>query len=272
MVSLGTHLRYWSYSSSGADQYKCSKRHLRRSLRGSNGAAEGQRFTTSGRGAIRDFIEDERIELKRQEVENAKERAHLSARFGVDLLGPDIDEEQLLLYAQLLSEEAYTAGVDPAKRDVGDQTAIASSATSASVSDAIGPSSFGLAEVSSSSSPYQDPVEESIDVELAEAIRLSLLDEKTSIPPEDLTPSIPIKYSKGVRRPRQSSPSHNLGPESSQQREMDDLEYAIQLSLAEDKSRGDVAGEEWEEFPALASAPLSSSQSSGKGKGKGWDW
>lgn len=272
MVSLGTHLRYWSYSSSGADQYKCSKRRLRRSLRGSNGAAEGQRFTTSGRGAIRDFIEDERIELKRQEVENAKERAHLSARFGVDLLGPDIDEEQLLLYAQLLSEEAYTAGVDAAKRDVGDQTAIASSATSASVSDAIGPSSFGLAEVSSSSSPYQDPVEESIDDDLAEAIRLSLLDEKTSIPPEDLTPSIPIKYSKGVRRPRQSSPGHNSGPESSQQREMDDLEYAIQLSLAEDKSRGDVAGEEWEEFPTLASAPLSSSQSSGKGKGKARGW
>ncbi|KAJ5900479.1 uncharacterized protein N7473_004549 [Penicillium subrubescens] len=268
MVSLGTHLRYWSYSSSGADQYKCSKRRLRRSQRGSNGAADGQRFTTSGRGAIRDFIEDERIELKRQEVEIAKERAHLSARFGVDLLGPDIDEEQLLLYAQLLSEEAYTAGGDVAKRDGVEQTAIASSATSTSVSDAIGPSSFGLAEVSSSSSPYQDPVEESLDDDLAEAIRLSLLDEQSSFPPEDLTPSIPIKYAKGVHRPRNSSPGHNTGPESSQKQEMDDLEFAIQLSLAEDKSRGDVTGEEWEEFPALASGPLSSSQSSGKGKGK----
>jgi hypothetical protein len=55
------------------------------------------------------------------------------------------------------------------------------------------------------------------------------------------------------------------GPESSQQKEMDDLEFAIQLSLAEDQSR-DV--QQWEEFPVLASGPLSSSQSSGKGKGK----
>lgn len=268
MVSLGTHLRYWSYSSSAADQYKCSKRRLRRSLRGSNGAADGQRFTTSGRGAIRDFIEDEHVELKRREAEIAKERAHLSTRFGVDLLGPEIDEEQLLLYAQLLSEEAYSAGVDAGSRD---QTAIASSATSTSVSDAIGPSSFGLAELSSSSSPSQDPVEESIDDDLAEAIRLSLLDDKSSVTTEDLTPSIPIKYAKGVRRPRQSSPDHG-GPERSQRQEMDDLEFAIQLSLAEDKSRGDVTGEEWEEFPALASTPFSPSQSSGKGKGKERPW
>lgn len=272
MVSLGTHLRYWSYSSTGADQYKCSKRRLRRSLRGSNGAADGQRFTNSGRGAIRDFIEDERIELKRQEAESAKERAHLSARFGVDLLGPDVDEEQLLLYAQLLSEEAYTASGDATKRDRTGQTPIASSATSASVSDAIGASSFGLAEVSSSSSPFQDPVDESIDDDLAEAIRLSLLDEQTSVPPEDLTPSIPIKYAKGVRKPRQSSPRHSGGAESSQKQEMDDLEFAIQLSLAEDKSRSEATGEEWEEFPVLTSGPASSSQPSGMGKGKARAW
>jgi hypothetical protein len=126
--------------------------------------------------------------------------------------------------------------------------------------------------VSSSSSPYQDPVDANIDDDLAEAIRLSLLDEQSSFPQEDLTPSIPIKYAKGARRPRNSSPGHNIGPESSQKQEMDDLEFAIQLSLAEDKSRGDVTGEEWEEFPALASGPLSSSQSSGKGKGKARAW
>ncbi|KAJ5159412.1 uncharacterized protein N7482_006416 [Penicillium canariense] len=262
MVSLGTHLRYWSYSSSAADQYKCSKRRLRRSLRGSNGTADGQRFTTSGRSAIRDFIEDERVELERQQIANAKERAHLSVRFGVDLLGPDVDEEQLLAYAQLLSEEAYTAGGFAGKRDDREQTAIASSATSTSMSDAIGASSVGLGEVSSSSSPYQDPVDENVDDDLAEAIRLSLLDEKAAAPPVDQTPT-----PKGVRRPRHSSPG-NGDAESSQKQEMDDLEFAIQLSLAEDKSSG-VPSEEWEEFPALASGPLSSSQSSVRGKGKG---
>ncbi|KAJ5638225.1 hypothetical protein N7490_008104 [Penicillium lividum] len=259
MVSLGTHLRYWSYSSSSADQYKGTKRQLRRGLRGSNGAGSGQRFTPSGRGAIYDFIEDEQMEIKRQEIQDAKERAHLNARFGIDLLGPDIDEEQLLLYAQLLSQEAHS-GADTQKRD---ETAIASS-VGTSVSDPTGPNSCGF-DVSSSSSPYQDPADD-IDDELAEAIRLSLLDDKaTATSPIDLTPSIPIKYAKGVRRRSYSPSSPMTGPESSQQKEMDDLEFAIQLSLAEDQSR-DV--QEWEEFPALASGHMPSSQSSGKGKGK----
>ncbi|KAJ5657323.1 uncharacterized protein N7484_000972 [Penicillium longicatenatum] len=263
MVSLGTHIRYWSYSSSGADQYKGTKRQLRRGLRGSNGAGNGQRFTPSGRGAIHDFIEDERIEIKRQEIEDAKERAHLSARFGVDLLGPDIDEEQLLLYAQLLSQEAHS-GSDAQKHE---ENAIASS-VGTSISDPTRPSSCGMDELSSSSSPWQDAADDTVDDDLAEAIRLSLLDEKATpvnTPPVDLTPSIPIKYGKGVRRRSLSSSSSVAGPESSQQKEMDDLEFAIQLSLAEDQSR-DV--QQWEEFPVLASGLLSSSQSSGKGKGK----
>ncbi|KAJ5638683.1 hypothetical protein N7528_001073 [Penicillium herquei] len=260
MVSLGTHLRYWAYSSTGADQYKSSKRRLRHALRSSNGAGSGQRFTSSGRGAIQDFIEDERIEIERQSIEDAKEHAHLSARFGVDLLGPDIDEEQLLAYAQLLSQEAYSG--DAQKRDVAPEVAVASS-VSTSLSDAAEPSSCGMDEMSSSSSPYQEATDD-IDDDLAEAIRLSLLDEKSASSPSiDPMNSIPIKYAKGVK-PRSDS-SSGYGAESSQQKEMDDLEFAIQLSLAEDQSR-DI--QEWEEFPALAPGQLSSSQGSGKGKGK----
>ncbi|KAJ5239014.1 hypothetical protein N7468_003633 [Penicillium chermesinum] len=261
MVSLGTHLRYWSYSSSGADQYKSNKRRLRRTARSSNGVGDGQRFTTSGRGAIQDFIEDERIEIERQSIEDAKERAHLSNRFGVDLLGPDVDEEQLLAYAQLLSEEAYTSA--SAKR--GDQTAIASSVTSTSLSDAVGPSSFGIGGVSSSSSPNQDPIDDQVDDDLAEAIRLSLLDSKATPEPFDQTPSIPIKYAKGVQKQLTPSPPRMASAGRSDQKEMDDLEFAIQLSLAENRSREEP--EEWEEFPAL-SPPLSSTRSSGKGKGR----
>jgi hypothetical protein len=262
MVSLGTHLRYWSYSSSAADQYNASKRRLRHGLRGSNGATEGQRFNNSGRGAIRDFIEDERVELARQQISDEKERAHLSARFGIDLLGPDIDEEQLLAYAQLLSEEAHPGEVSKQS----DQTAIASSATSTSFSDAVGPSSFGLREVSSSSSPYQNPTDDDVDDDLAEAIRLSLLGDESAAPEIDQTPSIPIKYAKGVKPPQSSSPG---AAESSRQQEMDDLEFAIQLSLAENKSRGNAEEQdEWEEFPGLVPPPISTPQSSAKGKGK----
>ncbi|KAJ5813204.1 hypothetical protein N7447_010227 [Penicillium robsamsonii] len=259
MVSLGTHLRYWSYSSSEADQYKSSKRRLRHLLRGSNGAAEGQRFNNSGRGAIEDFIEDERVDMERQKIADEKERAHLSARFGIDLLGPDIDEEQLLAYAQLLSEEACSS--DAAKPK--DSVAISSSATSASF-DTVGPSLFGPDEVSSSSSPYQKPTDDEDDDELAEAIRLSLLEEQGAAWPFDQASSIPIKYAKGVCPPRQPSPGAEEA-ESSRQQEMDDLEFAIQLSLAEGKSRED-GEEEWEEFPSLA-GPIPASPS-GKGKGK----
>ncbi|CAG8070820.1 unnamed protein product [Penicillium salamii] len=252
MVSLGTHLRYWSYSSSGADKYKTSKRRLRRLMRTGNGGGEGQRFNNSGRGAIDDFIEDERVEMQRQKIADEKERAHLSARFGVDLLGSDIDEEQLLAYAQLLSEEAFSS--DVAKTN--DSAAVSSSVTSASF-DTVGPSSFGHGEISSSSSPCQEPADETVDDELAEAIRLSLLDEQHAS--YDATPSIPIKYAKGVQR-RDLLPDADKG-EGSGQQEMDDLEFAIQLSLAEGKSREEE--QEWEQFPALAP-----SSPAGKGKGK----
>ncbi|KAJ5362728.1 hypothetical protein N7541_003572 [Penicillium brevicompactum] len=252
MVSLGTHLRYWSYSSSGADKYKSSKRRLRRAMRAGNGGGEGQRFNNSGRGAIEDFIQDEHVEMQRQKIADEKERAHLSARFGVDLLGSDIDEEQLLAYAQLISEESFSG--DAAK--VNDSAAISSSVTSASF-DTVGPSSFGPGAISSSSSPYQESADETVDDEIAEAIRLSLLDEQTSS--YHSAPSIPIKYAKGMQRRDPSPEPGNAG--GSNQQEIDDLEFAIQLSLAEGKSREEE--QEWEEFPSLAP-----SSPSGKGKGK----
>jgi len=258
MVSLGTHLRYWSYSSSAADQYKSGKRRFRRSMRGSNGSADGQRFTTSGRSAIRDYIEDERVEMERQKIADEKERAHLSARFGVDLLGPDVDEEQLLAYARLLSEETYAGSAF----NRNDHAASVSSVTSTSLSDTVGRSSAAPGELSSSSSPYQEPADD--DDDLAEAIRLSLLDERYGTAPLEHASPIPIKYAKGVQPPHSTSPG--TAAESSQQQEMDDLQFAIQLSLAENESREDASGQEHEEFPALSSGP--SSLSSGKGKGK----
>jgi hypothetical protein len=229
-------------------------------MRGSNGSADVQRFTNSGRGAIRDYIEDERVEMERQKVADEKERAHLSARFGIDLLGPDVDEEQLLAYARLLSEETYTGNAP----NRGDQAASVSSVTSAELSDTVDPSSGAPGELSSSSSPYQDPADDDDD-ELAEAIRLSLLDERSGAAPIEHTSPIPIKYAKGVEPPH-STPPGPTAAESSQQQEMDDLEFAIQLSLAENESRDGASGRDHEEFPALSPGP--SSFSSGKGKGK----
>ncbi|KAL4891510.1 hypothetical protein BDV59DRAFT_181925 [Aspergillus ambiguus] len=262
MVALGTHLRYWSYSSTAADQYKTNKRRLRRGYRGSNIGPEGQRFNNSGRGALQDHIEDERIEMERQMVEDEKEQAHLSNRFGVDLLGPDASEEQIIAYAQLLSEEAYAN--DAAKRGEPADISVASTPSS----DTIGRNDSSVApdEISSSSSPYDFPVDDELAPDIAEAIRLSLLDEggQESF---DLTSSIPIKYSKGYQQSHSGSmPSEDAVPESSRQQELDDLEFAIQLSLADSQPHEQQFPEEQEEFPFLAGR--SSSPDKGKGKSR----
>jgi hypothetical protein len=251
IVALGTHLRYWAFSSSGADQYKSSKRRLRRGHKGSNVTAEGQRFTGSGRGALKEYIEDEKVEMERQKVADAKERAKLSNRFGVDLLGPDVSEEQLLAYAQLLSEEAFAS--EALKRG----EAVDSSVISTSPSDTIGrnDSSVAADDYSSSSSPYQDTADDDITPDIAEAIRLSLLDEGS---PQKTSP-FSLKYSKNLQSSHGDiSPCELTGAESSRQQELDDLEFAIQLSLAESQSVGQAEAQH-EEFPPA----------SDKGKGKG---
>lgn len=269
MVSLGSHLRYWSYSSSAADQYKSSKRRLRRSLRGSNSCPEGQRFISSGRGALQDFIEEEKIEMEWQKVADEKEKTYLSSRFGVDLLGPDVDEDQLIAYAQLLSEESYSH--DALKRG----EAVASSVVSTSPSDTIGAndSSFGAGELSSSSSPpYQDSVEDDLESDIAEAIRLSLLDERAPDSAcETLSCSIYNDSPNGAKEGYPSS--EQVTAESSRQQEMDDLELALQLSLAEQESvQAKATASEPDEFPILGAGWQtqlpSHSLSSRKDKGK----
>lgn len=266
MVALGTHLRYWSYSSSGADQYKSNKRRLRYGQRGNNLGAGGQRFNNSGRGAINDYIEDEKREMERQAKADQKERAYLSNRFGVDLLGPDVSEEELLAYAQLLSQEAYSS--EATKR--GDP--VEGSIISTSPSDTIGPndSSFAPDELSSASSPCNDPVEDDVDPEIAEAIRLSLLEESANQVSFEPPSSFVVNHLNGMSSKSASSPPKPEAAESSRQQEIDDLDLAIQLSLVEthgydNEQLGDSSEHQDEEFPSL---PASQSPASAKNKGK----
>lgn len=254
MVALGTHLRYWSYSSSAADQYKTSKRRWRRGQRGDNAAGDGgQRFSNSGRGALWDHIEDEKVELERQKVADRKERKHLNNRFGIDLLGPDASEEEIIAYAQLLSQESMTN--DAMKRGENIETPIISASPSTP-----GPhdGSMQSNEPSSSSSPFQESVDDVDDPEIAEAIRLSLLEEQASSFGTDPFTTRTSQSSQSDYSPEPAA------AESSRQQELDDLEFALQLSLVENNG---PEGEEWEEFPAL-----NSSQSPSKDKGKGRAW
>jgi len=227
MVSLGTHLRYWSYSSSAEDQYKSSKRRLRRSERGSNQG--GDKFSGSGRTALKDYIANEKIELEREKQSRTKEEERLAGRFGLDLLGPGASEDEILAYATLLSEEAAASDEQRRKSD----------SVSSAFSDADGSSSGTITEEAL-------PVEQEIDADIAEAIRLSLFQENENLLASSSGPAslhsgndFPIKYAKSRRSPSRSPPrAKSIVPIP----EADDLKFALQLSLTEEKSKADVAG------------------------------
>lgn len=258
MVALGTHLRYWSYGSSAADQYKTSKRRFRRTQRGSNAAADAQRFNNSGRGALQDDIDDELEELKRQHVADRKQEAHLRNRFGTDLLGPDASEEEMLAYARLLSEEACADHAS--KRGGVAGTSVASTVSSSSDTVGRNGSLFPADELSSSSSPYEEPADDDLAPDIAEAIRLSLLDE----PPTGFDESN-FPEPSNQHHHNEFFPGEPAMAESSNRQEMDDLEFAIQLSLAENASQGEQGREE---FPGLAERSYSQSGDRSKGKGR----
>ena len=252
MVSLGTHLRYWSYSSTAADQYKSNKRRLRRSQRGSNNS--GERFSGTGRGVLKDYIANERYELEMEKESRRKEADRLAGRFGLDLLGHDASEEEMLAYATMLSEEAHAS--DEQKRKVESE-----GSTSAWSSQTVTP------EVQIS--PPLVKNQDELDADIAEAIRLSLASEHSPVAapmtaPSDRAYEVPIKYGKSRRSPSRSPPraaaagmSTSTGGRSSSVPIVaeDDLDFALQLSLAEEQSRRERSGEAEEEaeaeFPSL---------------------
>ena len=230
MVSLGSHLRYWSYSSQAADQYKSNKRRLRRSERGSNQGAD--RFSGNGRGALKDYIANEKLELEREKRTKREEEKRLAGRFGVDLLGPGASEDEILAYATMLSEEA--AQSDEMRRKSASDGESTNTITEKAVSPLV-------------SSAAQDD----IDDDIAEAIRLSL-QENSSLSPDALgnagASEIPVRYAKIKRNkaspfgspPKSSgfapSPKANKSP-NFEGPELDDLEFALQVQVEEDSRR-----------------------------------
>ncbi|KAF2032667.1 hypothetical protein EK21DRAFT_109740 [Setomelanomma holmii] len=250
VVSLGNVLHYWSYSSSAADQYKSSKRRLRRAERGSNPAVD--RFSGTGRVNFKNYIANEKYELDREKHERRKQAERLAGRFGTELL----DEEEALAYAAMLSQESMEA--EQKRRHESETSSVMSSATVTPE-----PSLAGQA-----SSPIMKGDDE-LDAEIAEAIRLSLNESPASATYEpSFTPpsafDIPIKYAKGKKAssPRSKDSPSRKGKAAagrSNEKELSDLEFAMQLSLAEEASRKEA---EEDHFPPLSPAAGS------KGKGK----
>lgn len=153
-VSLGTFLRYWSFSSSSADRYKSTKRRNgRRSERGSNAGHE--RLTPTAKPDVRRFMENERSELQREAELKQREHARLADRYGTALLGDDASEAELVAYATLLSEETLV-------QEVGSR------------SQSISPAAPVLQSAVSAMSHNLSQPERSEDADIAEAIRQSL--------------------------------------------------------------------------------------------------
>ena len=230
MVSIGTHLRYWSYSSSAADQYKSNKRRLRRSARGSN--QNSDHFSGTGRGALKEYIANEQAELDADKKKRRKEEQRLAGRFGVDLLGPGATEDDILAYATLLSEEA-AANDEIRRKSTSDSESVATIVEEKSV-----------AEFATSAALQPDDEED--DENIKEAIRLSLQGTTGSYAhvtvDQDYSP-FSIRYTKSKRSPSASPPTKTSHKSAAK---VDDLEFALRLSLAEEQSRRELVGEEYE--------------------------
>ena len=213
IVSLGTHLRYWSFGTEGVDSYRRAKRRVaRRADRGNAAAGGTDRYTATGRGALLEQIEDEARDFRLDEKERRQHRARLQSRFGVGLLGQDASDAEVLAYATLLSEEA--ARDNAQRRSSGES----------------GPG-HSPADVAMGRSPPTTHGAEGFDVEMAAAIRLSL-EESSSAGEGPSSPSVGAAGSWAG-----SSPREGRLQALEEEEELEELEFVRQLSLAEEESR-----------------------------------
>ncbi|KAK5121776.1 hypothetical protein LTR85_004651 [Meristemomyces frigidus] len=253
MVSLGVRLHYWSYSSSAADQYKSQKRRLRRSERGSNNG--GERFSGATRSNLKDYIASEKHDLDREKKQRQKDAQRFAGRFGTELL--DGSEEEMLAYAAMLSQETL-------EQETLRRSSDTSTAASTAVSTDHSTWATGTATPAGSLSPHiaTPKTDAELDADLAEAIRQSL-----AASPTKGGYDIPIRHAKPRgRKPSSARASPKVSPllaGTSKATEMSDLDFALQLSLAEEQSKKEAS----EAFPALSS-PGGGNVRGGKGKAK----
>ncbi|KAI2606852.1 uncharacterized protein GGS25DRAFT_493469 [Hypoxylon fragiforme] len=276
IVSFGTVVRYWAYSSSNhATGRKRRKRHS-----DIHGRATGRRHHRRDEG----YIAAEAEEFRNEQHYQAQQRARLQARFGVGL--GDLTEEEALHYAEMMSQESFlhdehrrTSTSDPGSAVDFDMSSNSGSTVTPDAS-VTGPSLLAT-----SSSAHNNATDESdYELQIQAAIRLSLLesaDDSARSPrtssSDDYDGSVTI--SEGIKEKAYSStslsPSHTpmvkpaelSGPVAtgSQSVTDDDLEFALQLSLAEEESRKASLAtleEREDEFPALGGSGI------GKGKGR----
>jgi hypothetical protein len=231
VVAMGSHLRYWSYSSADAtdELSKSQKRRMNRQLRGLNSSSTDAYIGTrrvSLKGVVDQQMSERHIDLKERRAEQKAER-RMAGRYGLDLLGDDASEEEMLAYAKLLSQEEQENRIREA---LAGQTKLKHDASEAEVEEYLNnlseedrrrwryaswqdrydiPISTEGGGSGVTSPPNTSPSPD--ETELEKALRLSLEDSEWA-----------------AARPRLMTPSHTA---SSSAPPKDDVEEAIRLSL-----------------------------------------
>ncbi|KAK1755927.1 F-box/WD repeat-containing protein pof10 [Echria macrotheca] len=260
ILSYGTFLRFWTYSSSA--QAPGRKRRVRHS------DAHGRLASRRLGGAVSSYIAAEEAELRHQQEHHSRELERLRKRFGVGL--GDLNEEEAIRYAQMISQEAYLQ--DELRRqstsDTGSAGDVGDSASSAGSLDTITPEP-SLSGSSGNLPPLQEETDDDYEAQVQRAIRLSLLEGVNDAGQSPRGQSsgeyeIKVKKAKDKKGKRSSSVSPSAStpvvPYEGQSSmnfgmsEEDDLALALRLSLEEEQARQRARGEY---------QPLE-----GKGKGK----
>ncbi|KAL7788939.1 hypothetical protein V8C37DRAFT_387311 [Trichoderma ceciliae] len=278
VVSFGAFLRYWSYGSQGHATGR--KRRVRHSDMDARLASRRQG------AAVSDYIASEEAEMHRENEQQARECNRRLKRFGA--LG-DLTEEEAILYAQMVSEEAFHA---QEQRRASDSAADASLDTASSFSEnTVETLTPDPSVIGPSASETNGVIEDEYEQQIQQAIRLSLLEgvnndvEQSPLESSrgnssgDFDLSVNVKYSHvGVKKGKQSessSPptSHTPigGPSWQTATEDEDLALALSLSMQDQgrfssppSSDTDVGlGIQQDEFPSLPDDGI------GEGKGKG---
>ncbi|KAI1133622.1 hypothetical protein F5Y10DRAFT_228206 [Nemania abortiva] len=274
VVAFGTFVRYWAYSSS--NQAPGRKRRLRHS--------DVQARLTGRRhgGGVKGYIAAEAEELRDEQRHKAREQARLRSRFGVGI--NNLSEEEALQYAEMMSQESY---LDEQRRISTSDTGSAADLDTASTTGSMDtitpdPSVTDMSPPTRNNSTTAETISENeYELQIQTAIRLSLLEGINDFgrsPKGNSSGEFdgPITFKgKKAKRSSSSSPSPSHTPMvkqagSSSRAIMaasavtdDDLELALQLSLAEEESRKtmDTLKSSEDEFPPLGG--------DGYGKGKG---
>lgn len=286
ILCFGTFVRYWTYSSTSQTLGR------RRRLRHSD--IHGKLSSRRQGDAVMGYIAAEEAELRREERDSAREDARLRKRFGVGL--GDLTEEEALVYAQMVSEEAFlldehrrtSASDNGSAADVGENTSSFGSLDTVtpdpsssgwSPPTGIAPAA-GLNKVASEDDDYEQQIQRALRLSLMEGVNETGQSPRASSS-TDFEFHVRYKPTKEKRSTsvagaasqshspfqqvrRESGQAWGAGSSTNPGEEMDDdLALAIRLSLEEEErkqqSQNTGLGIEVEAFPPL--------ETRGKGKG-----